>query len=190
MDTRMPAGNRMLYPLLITAAVLVIIFSLVGIAAMTGILPAALSNPAGSAEAPAAVPAPPARPDAGSAREAPKPRAGGTACADCGTVDSIRSVEVTGQATGLGAVTGGVAGALVGNQIGRGSGRTAMTIVGAGGGAYAGHEIEKNVRASNHYQIRVRMADGSIRNFYEAALPAWRPGDRVRVVNGNLTAAG
>jgi uncharacterized protein YcfJ len=35
-------------------------------------------------------------------------------------------------------------GGLVGNQFGHGNGRSAMTLAGAAGGAYAGHAIEKN----------------------------------------------
>jgi outer membrane lipoprotein SlyB len=82
-------GNaRRLNPLVAGAAVAVMIFSLVGIAAITGMLPGALSQK--SAEiAPGAV---------AGARAA--------ACAVCGTVDSIRPVEVHGEATGLGAVAG------------------------------------------------------------------------------------
>ena len=41
-------------------------------------------------------------------------------------------------------MAGGVLGGVLGHQIGSGRGNTAATIVGAGAGAYAGHEVEKN----------------------------------------------
>ncbi len=59
-------------------------------------------------------------------------------CTNCGTVESVRQVELEGQGTGLGAVGGAVVGGLLGNQFGSGSGKTAMTVVGAVGGGSAG----------------------------------------------------
>src|SRR6266487_4193110 len=78
-------------------------------------------------------------------------------CHRCGTVVSIGRIERKGQGSGVGAVAGGVAGALLGNGMGQGNGRTAMTLLGGAGGAYAGNEIEKNVHKSSTYRIRVRM---------------------------------
>ena len=66
------------------------------------------------------------------------------ACTDCGVVRSVRLVEKKGSASGVGAVAGGVLGGVLGHQIGSGRGNTAATIVGAGAGAYAGNEVEKN----------------------------------------------
>lgn len=90
-------------------------------------------------------------------------------CTTCGVVESVTAVKHKGKGTGLGAVAGGVAGGLLGNQMGKGSGNTAMTILGAAGGAYAGHQVEKNVRATTSYQTVVRMDDGSKRTFQEPA---------------------
>lgn len=175
-----------LYPTLLIAAIAVIIFSVLGIAAMMGYLPSALSKNG---------------PDAGSettrdtapARNPDKPHLaadGRAACANCGVVESIRAVESKGQGSGLGAVAGGVVGGILGNQIGGGSGRTAMTVVGVGAGAYAGHEIEKNANKSVSYQVRVRMNDGTRRTFYERAQPALAVGQKVRVTNSGVVAAG
>lgn len=104
------------------------------------------------------------------------------ACANCGVVESVRSVKKKGQGTGLGAVAGGVVGAAVGNQVGKGNGRTAMTVLGAVGGGFAGHEVEKHARSVTVHEVRVRMDDGSLRTI-EQAQPA-HAGERV-IVQGN-----
>ena len=120
--------NSILYPIMLIAAIAVIIFSVIGIATMTGVLPSALSKheqtaPESAAKGPsAAVPSPqPAK-----ARVA----------------------------------------------------------------AYAGHEIEKNMNKSLSYQIRVRMNDGTSRTFYERSQPGLSVGQKVRVTNNGVVAAG
>jgi outer membrane lipoprotein SlyB len=108
-------------------------------------------------------------------------------CTSCGTVDSIRSIEKPGEASGVGMVAGGVLGGLVGHQIGQGRGNTAATIVGAAGGAYAGHQVEKNVKKVVTYDISVRMDDGTQRTVNYDVEPGFRTGDKVRFVDGRLT---
>lgn len=84
-------------------------------------------------------------------------------CDDCGTVLSVAPVQREGQANGVGAVAGAVAGGVVGNQIGGGSGRAVATVLGALGGGWAGNAVEKKVRQTTHYAVRVRMNDGRVR---------------------------
>jgi len=98
-----------LYPIMLIAAIALIVLSVVGIATMMGWIPSALSGIDPAAKA---------------------------SCGNCGAVESIRVVEVQGEASDLGAVTGGV----LGNQVGRGGGRAAATVIGAGVGAYAGND--------------------------------------------------
>lgn len=181
--------SSMLYPIMLIAAIAVIVFSVVGIATMTGLMPSVLSknDPAAAGDAAKSAPAQIA-PAPRTAR--PRVAASGAECSDCGVVESIRAVEAKGQGSGLGAVAGGVVGGLLGNQVGRGGGRTAMTVVGAGAGAYAGHEIEKNMNKSVRYQVRVRMNDGTLRTLYEASQPALSVGQKVRVTNNGVAAAG
>lgn len=93
-------------------------------------------------------------------------------CKTCGQVESVQAIEQAAPATGVGAVAGGVLGAVVGNQIGKGNGRTAATVLGAVGGGYAGHQIEKRTRTQTTYQVRVRMEDGSSRVFTRSQPPA------------------
>lgn len=171
-------------PLMNIAAIAVIIASLVAVAAVTGIIPSAYSQ----------------RQDAVQTQEKSK-EAGqpgvqsertrtvqAAACVQCGEIESIRAVEVKGQASGIGAVAGGVTGAVVGSQFGHGSGRTALGVLGAAGGAYAGHEIEKNIKKSTSWRVSVRMDDGSLRMLSQSAQPAFAVGDKVKVVNGALVA--
>lgn len=175
---------RRTHPLMLGAAASVIVVSLVGAAAISGFLPTARSD---KTEVPVQKSAPAAD---GAHRTAPVPAArdGSGECASCGTVESIRAVELKGDATGLGAAAGGVTGAVVGNQIGRGHGNTAMTIIGAAGGAFAGNEIEKNMKKHYTYRVTVRMDDGSYRTVSQSTAPTVAVGGRVRIANGALIA--
>jgi outer membrane lipoprotein SlyB len=89
------------YPIVIAAGVAILLFSLVGVAAITGVLPqdVAKHNPHTS----------PLLETTASAAAAKKAN-----CRTCGVVASIRPVEVKGDASGAGAVAGG---ALAGNEI-------------------------------------------------------------------------
>jgi len=109
-------------------------------------------------------------------------------CRECGVIESIMEVKKPGAGTGLGAVAGGVLGGILGNQIGGGKGRSAMAILGAAGGAYAGHQVERNARSNTEYQITVRFEDGTTQLITETNPPVWRNGDRVKV-NGNQISA-
>ncbi|MND07243.1 hypothetical protein D3C83_291050 [compost metagenome] len=59
-------------------------------------------------------------------------------------------------------------------------------MVGAVGGAVAGHQIEKHVKSTKSYDITVRFEDGSSRVINQASAPSWRVGDRVKVINGAI----
>ncbi len=107
-------------------------------------------------------------------------------CRECGTVEAVREVSTPADASGLGAVAGGVLGGLLGNQVGRGKGNTAATIVGAVGGAFAGHQTEKYVRADKQLQITVQFEDGSTRTVSQEGGSRWQVGDHVRLSNGSL----
>lgn len=166
---------KLLYPSMVIAAIAVTVFSLLGIATLTGALPFAHSEP---------------KVDTGIESTANNDRAGpvklAANCASCGVVDSVHAVEVKGQGSGVGAVAGGITGALLGNGIGQGNGRTAVTLLGAAGGAYAGNEIEKNTHKQTSFRIRVRMNDGTIRTLNQHAAPGVAPGDRVKIVDGTV----
>lgn len=111
------------------------------------------------------------------------------AAASLGTIESVQDIAQPGEGTGLGAIAGGVLGGVLGSQFGHGNGRKVLTVAGAAGGAYAGHQVEKQARATKRWEITVRMDNGALRTLSTDSAPAWRSGDRVRVVNDRLEAA-
>ena len=124
---------------------------------------------------PAAIPAPVVV--AESAK--PQPQLGQLA-----TVESVREVKEAGDAKGVGAIAGGVVGGVLGNKLGK---NRIVTVLGAAGGAFAGHQIEKQVRAEKRWETAVRLDDGSQRTISTEAQPAWRAGERVRLLDGKLS---
>jgi len=108
-------------------------------------------------------------------------------CTSCGVVTSVNAIKQQGEGSGLGAVAGGVVGGLLGNQIGGGTGKKIATVAGAAGGAFAGHQVEKNMKSSTHYEVTVKMEDGAVRTFPYDTQPPYQTGSKVRVVNGTLT---
>jgi outer membrane lipoprotein SlyB len=195
------ASKNRIHPLVATAAVAIILVCMVGVAAMTGLLPGSRSanTPPGAAESvqlssaekaaaerdadKSTPPAPP--PLLASAATPAKP----AICETCGEVESIRAVKHPKKTSGIGMVGGAVVGGLLGNQIGSGNGRILGTVAGAAGGGYAGNEIEKHTQTTTTYEVMVRMENGRVREFPQSA-SHWRVGDRVRVVNGALRSRG
>jgi outer membrane lipoprotein SlyB len=206
-----------LHPLITIAAIAITLLSAMGIAAMTGMIPASKSQenafelpkdvvkpiepaishpPARKTTARKAAPRPmepvtysdfnesPRVAQAAPAVEPVKPQ---LPAGQLGVVESVREVTQPGEAKGLGAIGGGVVGGVLGNKLGKGKGL--VTILGAAGGAFAGHQIEKHARADKRWEIGVRLDDGSLRTLTSESQPAWRSGDRVRLVNDTLQAA-
>ncbi|HEY9027901.1 MAG TPA: glycine zipper 2TM domain-containing protein [Burkholderiaceae bacterium] len=104
-----------------------------------------------------------------------------------GEVRSIEPIEERPQGSGAGAVIGGVLGGVVGNQFGHGNGRTAMTVLGAAGGAVAGHNVERSInKRIVGYRVSVRLDNGQVRTFQEPRLDGLRVGDRVRIEGKHL----
>jgi outer membrane lipoprotein SlyB len=196
-------------PIIVVAAVAVILFSGVGIGVMTGVIPSSRStetplqapeaktSPAPSAKAQALGAHNPSHPAAAhkpaaekapvqmAANEPPKtiaPRV----CLECGTISSVNVTAKKGEGSGIGVVAGGVVGGLVGNQIGSGRGNTAATVVGAAGGAFAGNEVEKRIKTTKQYNVAVRMDDGSDKTFTFDKEPGFAVGEKVRVLDGKL----
>jgi uncharacterized protein YcfJ len=108
-------------------------------------------------------------------------------CYDCGTVTDVKTVKKEGEASGAGAVIGGIAGGVLGHQVGSGRGKDVATVAGAAGGAYAGHQIEKNKNASTSYVVYVKMEDGASRSFTYSQPTSYKIGDKVKIVDKKLT---
>lgn len=117
-----------LFPVMLIAAIAVIVFSVAGIATMMGWMPGVLSSGADPARA---------QPVPASRLAQPPVDTAATGCRDCGVVESIRVVE-----------------------------------------------------KSVNYEIRVRMIDGTSRTLYERTQPALTIGQKVRVTDRGVIAAG
>ena len=101
-----------------------------------------------------------------------------------GTIESIQLRQGTGEGgIGVGAVVGGVVGGLLGNQVGGGSGKKAATVAGVIGGAMVGHEMERNGKTRNAYQIGVRLNNGSYQTVTQDDVAELQVGSRVRLEN-------
>ena len=61
-------------------------------------------------------------------------------------------------------------------------------VLGAVGGGFAGNEVEKRVRQTTHYAVRVRMDDGSVRTVEQTQAVA--VGSPVLVQNGTVRPRG
>ncbi|MDQ2819713.1 MAG: glycine zipper 2TM domain-containing protein [Pseudomonadota bacterium] len=231
MQTDLPPSSvtpaRRQHPLLIAAAIAVILFCLIATAAVMGWIPSTLGGgsnrtlsdaerlalsskmeqqdsaaaavsplPPVSQMAPAAVEAPAvmAAPVVTTPVPLPAPQAVADVapppardwCDNCGNIESIRTITTRAQGSGVGAGAGAILGGLLGNQIGSGHGRQLATVAGAVGGAVAGNQIEGGMHANHSYEIRVRLDNGKYRTFHQTSAPAWRYGDRVRIVKGGL----
>ncbi len=191
-------ANKSLHPLMWIAGIAVILLSAAGIGAIMGWIPTSKGD---SAAAVASAD----KPAEGAEKSAAKGGASSSGsrthvaqqhvvneapakakCNECGVIESIREVTQRGESTGVGVVGGAVVGGLLGNQVGAGRGKDVATVLGAVGGAVAGNEIEHRVKSTKVYEITVRFDDGSKTVIKESTQTAWRPGDRVKVVNGAI----
>lgn len=173
--------SRRPHPVILAAAASVITFCVLGVGALTGLIPSAYSNNSSDLQK-NRLP----NEQSLSGKDSTRRLSTQSSCTNCGVVDTIRAVQIEGGASGLGAVAGGVTGAVVGNQIGNGHGRDAMTALGGVGGAFAGNSIEKNINRHTVYRVTVRMGDGSFRTVSQSQAPAVAVGSKVRVTNGSL----
>lgn len=79
-----------------------------------------------------------------------------------GKIEQITPLQLeSNQQVGVGAVVGGLVGLGVGSLIGGGTGRDVAMVVGAIGGAVAGHEVQKrNSQPEPGQQVVVRLSNG------------------------------
>jgi outer membrane lipoprotein SlyB len=204
------------HPMMIFAALAVVLFCLAGTAAIMGWIPSSIGgNPAATrplnetdrallASQLQPAPPPPAPADVRNTLPPPQQLAMNEApayrepaqhsaakpahawCGNCGNVESIREITTRAQGSGLGAAGGAVLGGLLGHQVGGGNGQKLATVAGAVGGAVVGNQVEGNMKATKSYEIRVRLDDGTARTFHQQSAPRWHDGDRVKIVNGAL----
>lgn len=204
------------HPLMIAAAIAIILFCLAGTAAIMGWVPSSLGGSSSTSEltpsdraalasrladsdtpamaahsAPLPEPAPLAqRAPAPVQLAAATPERKRNWCGNCGNVESVREIKTRAEGSGVGAVGGAVLGGLLGNQVGGGNGKKLATVAGAVGGAVVGNQVEGRMRATTSYEVKVRLDDGKQRTFHLQNLNGFSTGDRIKVVDGALRHAG
>ncbi len=188
---------RKTHPMVLVAATSLTIFSLLGSAAITGLIPSAYSEKqdvvqgltggtgAAIADGQAAEKSATLKTQE---KKIMKPNRELTAdkskaCLNCGKIVSIRAIEQEGQARGLGAAAGGV----IDNQLGKGN--ALMTVPGTGGDAYARHTIEQGMKTHTAYIIKVRMENGSYRMITQYSEPKHSVGAMIKLQSRQLTRA-
>lgn len=191
MTTHAAASNQSPHPLVWIAGIAVIVFCLVGVAAVFGWIPSSL----GGGTDGTAVGKPPAKVASAAAGKTPakiastatgKTPAPAVVCAYCGVIESIRDVVAKGEGSGMGAAGGAVVGGLLGHQVGGGSGKQIATVVGAVGGAVAGNEVEKRMKSAKTQEITVRLDNGSSAVVSDDGPAIWHTGDHVKIIDGAL----
>ena len=98
------------------------------------------------------------------------------ACAECGVVESVRTVEMP-----IGPFDSAEPSAMPVSDVG---------TAGTADAAAAGGEPPPVAMVSYSYEITVRHANGSVSVISQLEPPAWKAGDRVRVIEGTSLVAG
>lgn len=100
-----------------------------------------------------------------------------------GTVESVRTVSVEGNQTGLGATVGAVAGAAAGSSVGGRREQVAVGTLAAVLGGVLGHAIERGATREQAREIIVRLAGGERVAIVQATgSESLNPGDIVTIV--------
>ena len=102
-------------------------------------------------------------------------------CADCAVVESIRPVEAPPRGGVIGAIGGAIAGAILGKEAGEAHNRRVLAVLGAIGGAFAGRQIERQATRATHYDVDLRLADGSVLKRRYEQPPPFAAGATIRL---------
>jgi outer membrane lipoprotein SlyB len=109
---------------------------------------------------------------------------------ELGFVEAMRPVRIGGSRSGAGAATGAFVGGVGGSFVG-GSWEANVLgmIVGSIIGAFTGAAIEEGTTARDGVEVSVRLDSGAlVVVVQDAAIDAFRPGDRVRVISDGVSA--
>lgn len=104
------------------------------------------------------------------------------------TVESVRAVSIQGSQTPIGPIAGGAVGGIAGSTVGQGKGSSIGAVLGGVAGGVAGQAIEEGATRKNGLEITVKLDNGDLRAIVQEADEAFRPGERVRLLNsGGIT---
>lgn len=102
-----------------------------------------------------------------------------------GVVEGARPVRIEGTKSGIGTGAGAVAGGIAGSSTGQGRGSSIGTIVGAVAGGVVGAAMEEGITRENAMEITVRLDSGRLISVVQGGNEEFKPGDRVRVLQGS-----
>lgn len=195
--------NRLLNPLLIAAAISVVAFAGIGVAAITGHLSITQLSPnpfagfIGVSQSSPAVAAPTLPTQMAKSKALARGQSGGASkpidfrtgtrvaatkskCEDCGVVDSIRAKEIEKG----GVIVAGLKDLRSADDSmsasSRSSGLTYAALNGSG----------SETRIAVNFVVTLRMEDGTVRTIYENQRPPFSIGERVRLINGSVVPLG
>ena len=160
------SGSTRVSPLIVAVAASVAIAGLIGLSALSGMLPIKRT---------------PMRDEGPLPRGESKPSQPG-ACAVCGTIESIRTVEVLDEASG----PAGPTEPKSGTDAGGASANSAPSVLDTLSSVVSGSESGKYVRKRQVFRVTLRMDDGSFRAISQSSPPAFAVGDKVRVAEGRI----
>ena len=103
---------------------------------------------------------------------------------EMGIVEHVRTVQIEGTKSGIGAHAGAAAGGVAGSEIGQGKGRIVGAIAGAVVGGVAGAAAEEGITRQQGLEITVRLDSGRLIAITQASDEAFHPGERVRLIHG------
>jgi hypothetical protein len=95
------------------------------------------------------------------------------ACSACGVIEIVREVGFHAESPGKARASESV----LGYRMGGGGGEGFVVLLGAMAGAKP---------AARVFEVDVRFDDGELRTFRYGEAPAWRLGDRVRIIQGRV----
>jgi outer membrane lipoprotein SlyB len=107
-------------------------------------------------------------------------------CALCGTIESVRVIEIYEESTTAAAAIEPRSGEAASGGPGAAIASGAASVLDTLNNTMRGNEPENNVRKRHVYRVTLRMDDGSFRAISLSSPPAFSVGDKVRVVEGRL----
>ena len=104
-----------------------------------------------------------------------------------GVVESVRQVKLEGTKTPIGTVAGGAIGGIAGSSVGGGRGSAIAAVLGAVVGGLAGSAAEEGITRKDGLEITVKLDGGAMIAIVQEADEAFKPGDKVRIVENSDT---
>ena len=104
-----------------------------------------------------------------------------------GVVESVRTVQLEGTKTPIGTVAGGAIGGIAGGSVGSGRTSAVVAVIGAVAGAIAGSAAEEVATRKDALEITVKLDGGAMIAIVQEADEQFKPGDKVRIVEGGDT---